>query len=88
MVYGIVMFFTAAGFGWLITRRARAGSTRSCRAEQRSQLGEERLGAAGEEVGLAFDRPGARLLGGGTDDGGGFDPTGVADLQEWPARAG
>jgi BASS family bile acid:Na+ symporter len=27
VVYGIVMFFTAAGFGWLITRRARAGST-------------------------------------------------------------
>ncbi|MFI7135698.1 bile acid:sodium symporter family protein [Nonomuraea sp. NPDC050153] len=27
-VYGIVMFFTAAGFGWLITRRARMSSSR------------------------------------------------------------
>jgi BASS family bile acid:Na+ symporter len=27
VVYGIVMFFTAAGFGWLITRRARTGAT-------------------------------------------------------------
>ncbi|MET7862749.1 bile acid:sodium symporter family protein [Micromonospora taraxaci] len=27
-VYGIVMFFTAAGFGWLVTRRTRVGAVR------------------------------------------------------------
>ncbi|GAA1414972.1 bile acid:sodium symporter family protein [Catellatospora coxensis] len=40
-VYGIVMFFTAAGFGWLITRRAQPGSTRS-------EPAEELVGSAGE----------------------------------------